>query len=399
MKKSAKNRKTQRAIYWFPNFILFYLLKLNIFREKNIWIYGAWEGNKYDDNSKYFFEYMVKYHPEITSVWLSNNEKVLDEVKNAGYIAYKSNSLIGLKMQLRAGYVFYTHGTDDIANISFVYGATIVALWHGIITKKGYYYIEKNKRRFKDTLRIFKKRLYSQIYRDITVASSELDKTFLIDTLLVDKKSVVITGYPRNDILNNKYDIKSIIRSEKVSNLDRILLVMPTFRPYKCSTIDEIIQHLDFYLVNKSKKCNVNIKIIVKLHYLTKINYTPKSDLLLMLTNEDVSSVQELISISSWLITDYSSCCVDFSLMDKPVYLFAPDIEYYCKTVGITKTWEDLCKKFAVTHFDKLDNILDDIFIYNSEDLRVSKQIREMFEDRKIRNTCYSQNLYEKLIG
>lgn len=68
--KVPNNRKK----YWFPNMLLFYLLRLNVCRDKNLWIFGSWEGNRYDDNSRHLFEYIREMHPDIRAVWLANCE-------------------------------------------------------------------------------------------------------------------------------------------------------------------------------------------------------------------------------------------------------------------------------------------------------------------------------------
>ena len=41
--------------------------------------------------------------------------------------------------------------------------------------------------------------------------------------------------------------------------------------------------------------------------------------------------MQELLLVSDILITDYSTSMFDFSIMNKPVFLFATDIEQYQK--------------------------------------------------------------------
>ena len=43
----------------------------------NIWIFGAWFGEKYADNSKYLFEYVNQSHSEIRPIWFSTNKNVI----------------------------------------------------------------------------------------------------------------------------------------------------------------------------------------------------------------------------------------------------------------------------------------------------------------------------------
>ena len=46
----------------------------------------------------------------------------------------------------------------------------------------------------------------------------------------------------------------------------------------------------------------------------------------------DYPAVNELTLLCESLITDYSSICMDFALLDKPCFFFAPDLERYEKT-------------------------------------------------------------------
>ena len=119
--------------------LLFYLLRLNVCRDKNLWIFGSWEGNRYDDNSRHLFEYIREMHPDIRAVWLANCENIVSEIRKKGYEAYISGSREGRRIQLRAGAVFYTNGIDDFGNIGYFYGAKIISLWHGFGIKNIYF--------------------------------------------------------------------------------------------------------------------------------------------------------------------------------------------------------------------------------------------------------------------
>ena len=43
----------------------------------------------------------------------------------------------------------------------------------------------------------------------------------------------------------------------------------------------------------------------------------------------DFKSINDLTLISDMLITDYSSVCMDFVLLDKPCVFFVPDLDEY----------------------------------------------------------------------
>ncbi|MGD9488985.1 MAG: CDP-glycerol glycerophosphotransferase family protein [Calditrichaceae bacterium] len=83
-----------KQIYFFGKKITVYLLLLFPYwfgffvpRNKNLWIFGAWFGERYSDNSRYVFEYINKNEPSIKAVWLSRKKEVFDEVRNLSYSA------------------------------------------------------------------------------------------------------------------------------------------------------------------------------------------------------------------------------------------------------------------------------------------------------------------------
>lgn len=53
-------------------------------RNKNLWIFCSWFGQRYSDNSRMFFEYVHKNHPEIKTVWLSKNMDVVKKLRAEG---------------------------------------------------------------------------------------------------------------------------------------------------------------------------------------------------------------------------------------------------------------------------------------------------------------------------
>ena len=59
-------------VYWFSQLVP---------KKKGIWIFGAWKGKKYGDNSKYLFEYINKNVTEIRPIWLTRNRQAFDLIK------------------------------------------------------------------------------------------------------------------------------------------------------------------------------------------------------------------------------------------------------------------------------------------------------------------------------
>src|SRR5690554_7993024 len=82
-------------------------------RDENLWVFGAWGGDNYSDNSKYVFEYVNKKMPHINSIWITNNQKTKEQIINLGYRCFLYNEPNGRIARLNAKYAFYTNGMTD----------------------------------------------------------------------------------------------------------------------------------------------------------------------------------------------------------------------------------------------------------------------------------------------
>ena len=83
-----------KIVLWPINVLSFNLCRLIPSRNKKIWLFGGWEGHKYDDNSRFLFEY-VNGKKGVQAIWLSNDEDVVEKVRETGRKAFLSSSING----------------------------------------------------------------------------------------------------------------------------------------------------------------------------------------------------------------------------------------------------------------------------------------------------------------
>src|SRR3990167_9391251 len=117
--------------------LLLYWVAVRMPLDNNIWIFGAWFGESYNDNSKYLFEYVKNNYPDITSVWLSRNRNVVRDLQKRGFKAYYFYNPLGLWYALRAGVAIFSVGySGDLPGFCIYSSKKLIQLWHGIGTKK-----------------------------------------------------------------------------------------------------------------------------------------------------------------------------------------------------------------------------------------------------------------------
>lgn len=373
----------------FPiNAIIFHLLYLNPFRKKDLWVFGAWEGKKFDDNSKYLFEYVnEKYDRKIHAVWLTKNDEQVEVIRKLGYEAYRCGSFKGIKFALLAGCAIYTNGLQDFGIIPLVGGALIVSLWHGNSFKRVYNSTYSGpRRRIKEFLDYF----YNWTYRRISMVTCKYSKMQQIDWFNIkNPDSVIIAGQPRNDVLKNEYKKADVLGSEYEGK--SLILYMPTYR-HKAQagdTIEKIIKGL-----NENRKLNKylsdnNVLFLVKLHPISPPLSIPLNDNFRLLGYRQIKSNQQLLTVTDCLITDYSGGFIDYSLLRKPVIFYTPDEDDFLKYSE--RMEKEFFEVSALCKAKNPDELLDKL---KSPNTLVADAVNAIFEDESIKGTCYSENVF-----
>jgi len=221
-----KDRKEYLVIYWvavsvvlmlmekiksFLKDILLlplYLFSLVVPKDKRIWVFGAWNGDKYGDNPKHLFEYIFKKGLPVNVFWLKRNRHVYLSLKEQAYPVAMSNSFAGIWLCLRAGAAIVSHGVcSDIAFLANNAGTRLIQLWHGMPLKLQVIQKEKSKgaqnlrwrqsaasliRKMKRAFLFYKK----DLKYDLMIAISDEHAHFLNELSLFEPKAVSVTGIP-----------------------------------------------------------------------------------------------------------------------------------------------------------------------------------------------------------
>lgn len=314
------------------NKIILYVINLFLYilsgiypKDKNLWLFGAWFGQKYSDNSKYLFEYININQPNIRAVWLTSNPEVEREIKKKGFEVYRIYSFKSILLGLRAKYAITSHANfSDLMPFLNNKKVKSIQLWHGAPLKKiGLDDTIYTTKVSKDGLKYRLKTLILPFLKeriDLISAIGEEDKKHFMTAFATDK--VEILGYPRNDVFLN-------LNKTEENNIN--VLYLPTFRGDIGKQVD-LFSTYDFD-VNKFDRIleENNIKLHIKMHPVNKppkeiYDKIDKSKNIFFLQEVDVSEYLTFVDV---LITDYSSVYFDFLLTERPI-VFAPfDLNNY----------------------------------------------------------------------
>lgn len=381
-------------------------------KNKNLWVFGSWFGNKFADNSKYLFLYVKACHPEIRSIWLSRNSNVVDKLRKEGYEAYKTNSLKGFIYTMRSNFVILSNGLSDVNRFS-VAKSKIIQLWHGSPLKKiGYDDEIFSSPRNHSVLRSFIALSWHRVFPftkekyDMVIATSKLTQSRLSSAFKIAVDKVPITGYPRNDtLLSTKVSVTFLDKMRKAYKFKYLFFYLPTFRGeinssfdlfanynFDVKKIEEVLSNLNGFLLIKTHPVNsisnhALLDRVKKAHFIKTVN------------DPDIEGdIYPLLHDTDILITDYSSIYFDFLLLNRPI-IFAPfDFENY-----IRKDRELYDNYNDVTPGPKAKN-WDEVLMYIKEAIKEPEKYKEERERiskmfNQYRDANSSERVYKAIMG
>lgn len=170
---------------------------------------------------------------------------------------------------------------------------------------------------------------------DYMCYESDYHKEILMRDFLAKEESMIPTGLPRNDVLYNttQQEILSIKHRLGLPLDKKIVLYTPTWRDSLDNGASyEITPPIDVnYWVDELKDDYI---VLFRTHaYTTKLLGIEFNEVIRDFTSYPV--INDLFKISDILISDYSSCIADFSILERPIICFAYDYEAYCKHRGL----------------------------------------------------------------
>lgn len=214
-----------------------------------------------------------------------------------------------------------------------------IQLWHGTPLKKMLF--------DSDEKEIISNRLNHKIVKfndirrwDYLLTDNENINKYFERAFLISNKKILPLGYPRVEyLIDNRNNIELKKRIKDKANLPdnkKIVTYLPTWRDYNYGVDKKDIKSDYFLNGNELKKYLGDEYVIISKNHVYLDNNSE-------ITNIDLET-QELLLISDYLITDYSSVMFDAFPIDLPVILLTKDYEEYIESRGVYSEIWDLMK-------------------------------------------------------
>lgn len=172
--------------------------------------------------------------------------------------------------------------------------------------------------------------------KTIRCAQSEYDRTIFARIFHATKESILLSDLPRNDelLLFSKEKLLEVKKSIGIEAEKIVVLYTPTYREY---LIDENRDTFIAPPINLNKwqaKLGDKYVILIRAHYAVTAALGV-SDNKFVKNVSTYPSINELYAISDMMISDYSSTYFDYSILNRPMFCFAYDLEEYEEKRGL----------------------------------------------------------------
>lgn len=305
-----------KAVEKFANIIrkvLFRLYSIAPINDKMI--FTSFNGKQYSDNPRAICEYIHKLLPQYELVWYIVDEVSVDIIPS--YIRVVKGRWLTFLRELATSKVYVTN-TQISSKIFKRKGQLFIQTWHANCGfKKGLLQVDP------------KFDIKDDQYTDLCLSGSSFSSWIYRDAFGYHGR-ILEGGTPRNDKLlsaNNSL-VNDIKKKIGLNENTKVLLYAPTFRDsfMEKGHIENTKVDLPSILLELEKNDEKWICIIRKHVNSVGIKYHNNDNIIDLSNYPDMA---DLLLISDFLITDYSSSACDFVLTGKPVILAAFDEKQY----------------------------------------------------------------------
>ena len=281
----------------------------------------AFSGRQYSDSPRRISELLLREHPEIQQIWAFNEPEKFRFLEETGIkvVKYKSLEYLYYVMTSKV----YVDNAEFWSILKFRPGQMVLQTWHGggAYKRVGGHRIDVNRREQQHAVEKMNK-------ITLFLSSSKAFTDFVIRGAYQYRGEVLECGLPRNDdLLKPDAAVSAKVRQAlEIPENAKILLYAPTFR--NSHSLD--LYDVDFSRLKEALQARFGGEwvILLRMHYY--LSDKAMSSALPFLRNAtDYPDMQDLLLSADVLLTDYSSCMWDFSLLHKPCFLYARDISEY----------------------------------------------------------------------
>lgn len=373
-------------IYYYLGSFLLKIMGKFIKIDNKCVLFVSFGGKKLDDSPKIIYDEMIKREDlkDLKYYWafvdpeqfnISKGEKIKIDTFKYFLIAQKSkiwitNSAIERGLNFKKKETFY------------------INTWHGTPLKK----IGKDDNSISSSKGLGSKKIYTQ---NISLAQSEYDAAIFERIFDLKPSNIMMWDLPRNDELQYVTEEKKnqIRKKMNIDKNKKVILYAPTYREYERDSKNNCCLRPPINFKLWEKTLGNEYIVLFRAHYeVAKVLGIQESEFIIDVSN--YNNLNELMIVSDMLISDYSSIFFDYSILEKPIFCFAYDLETYIKKRGIyIDLNSELPCKVNKDEKSLLENILNNNY---EESIKNTRKFKEKYAPYAGKSTVKVIDLIER---
>jgi teichoic acid glycerol-phosphate primase len=309
-------------------------------------------------NGIFVYEELKRQYAPFEVVFLCDNS-CFEDVKstvNEKVLPFQTKNVFKLMRSIyhiaTSKYVIVDNYFGFLAAVKFKDRVQCIQLWHAVGAIKTFglkdkSIIGRSELAHKRFLKVYEK------FNKVIVGSDVMANIFM-EAFSLSIKNILPLGIPRTDLFYDKHYQqkvkKRILDDNEILKCKKVILYAPTFRD---DSLNQFDLKLDLDLMYETLKDQY--VLIIKLHPAIKksIDFEQEYDGF-VLDYSNYKDINELLLITDYLISDYSSIPFEFAILGKPMIFYPYDLEDYRSNKGL---WDDY------------DKIVPGPIVFNTEEI------------------------------
>ena len=346
-----------------------YLIVLRFFYifpiRKNRVMFMSFEANKYACNPRRISEYLAKNHPDIEIIWAfqePDNFRWLPDWGVSKIVEFNSAQYFRYALTSKV----FVYNMRIPAMIPFRKKQTTIGTGHGGGAYKKLLLDNPSIRTADQKIQEL-----SASHTDILVSSCKYYTKYVVRGAFAHKGECLECGMPRNDELVNNSDNKMADYIRKFYDIpadNKIILYAPTYRKGKRSEPTDYNLDVAGIVEAAKERFGGEWSILYRMHYFIQKRLPEDTMGQQIIDVTDYGDMQDLLLASDILITDYSSSVWDYSLLNRPCFLYTTDLDEYLERQGFYIDVRDWPFPLAKNNEALVENIRN----FDEEDYRIA---------------------------
>lgn len=342
-------------------FITFYLLfykiwftLFSIFPVKNKVVFLA----SFTENNVYIYNKLKEsFTGEIVFLCKKSCFNNLKQLTSKCYLVETTN----IAHEMKAAYHLMTAKTIIVDNYFGLLAAAkfrdeveCIQIWHAVGAVKSFGFLDpfvrnRSNREKKRILCVYKN------FHKVVVGSKTFEHIFE-QAMFIKEHQFLRIGYPRTDFFYNK-NLHSQLKQKFFEQYPmlknkKIILYAPTYRP-NIEQNDLVLNIGSLY-----EQFGKDFVLLVRMHPSVTLSIENENYKDFLYDFSKNISINELLVVTDYLITDYSSIPFEFSFFNKPMIFYPYDLKQYEKNPGLWASYEEIVPGPIAKSTEEIINII-----------------------------------------